>query len=185
MDCNTAERALVEHGGDLPDAVREHVAGYPSCRDFARLQQALLEQDAGAAPSAALDRAVVEAAHRRLRRSWRHLPRLRLVLRAAAAVLVLAATLSLLLRRRADRPPTVPLATAASPTVEARHWAGAEVDLEVIEGGLDADIAELGTVDAPGHGSGAALDSKEPWDALMELEFDVYFESESLRQAGG
>jgi hypothetical protein len=37
----------------------------------------------------------------------------------------------------------------------------------------------------PARGQDAGFDSRESWDALMELEFDLYFESESLRQAGG
>jgi len=186
MHCNTVERAILEHGGDLPDAMREHVAGCSSCQEFARLQQAMLDQDAGPEPSPALDRAVLKAAHRRLRHGWRLLPHLQPVYRvAAAAALVLVGAVCMLLRR--DPAPVQPgtVVTNVPQAVEAHRWAGAQVDLEVIEGGLDAALAELGDTGTAVSGRNAALDSGESWDALMELEFDAYFESENLRQAGG
>jgi hypothetical protein len=185
MDCNTVERAILEHGTDLHDAAREHVSGCPSCQEFARLHRALLEQGAGAGPSPALDRAVLEAAHRRLRRGWRWLPPLRNVYRAAAAALVLAVALGILGRRWAATRPQESVAGATPQSAAAHHWAGAQVDLEVIEGGLDAALAELDTMGASAPGEDASFDSRESWDALMELEFDAYFESECLRQAGG
>jgi hypothetical protein len=61
----------------------------------------------------------------------------------------------------------------------------AQADLAYIEDELEAAVAELGGLGAQrpaSDGSGAGAD---PWDALMELEFDVYFESQNLRQAGG
>jgi hypothetical protein len=178
MNCTTVEQAILESGGDLPEAGREHAANCPSCQEFARLQQALLDQEAGPEPSPALDRAVLAAAHRRLGRGWRGLPRLRPLYRAAAAALVLVGAVTLL-RRCLEAPQRETLVAAA------RHWAGAQADLEVIEGGLDAALAELGSLDMPARGQDAGFDSRESWDALMELEFDLYFESESLRQAGG
>ncbi len=185
MDCDASERAILEHGADLPDAVREHVARCPACQEFGRLQQALLGQTLSSGPSAALDRAVRRAAHRRLRRGGWRLPPLRWVYRAAAAALVLVAAVGLLSRLRPAVSPQEAVAALRPPVVAPRHWAGAEVDLEVIEGGLDAALAELGSVGAPVRGAAADAGSSELWDALMELEFDVYFESENLRQAGG
>lgn len=185
MNCDASERAILEHGEDVPATVREHLVRCPACQDFARLQQALLGHAPGAGPSAALDRAVLTAAHRRLRRGGWRLPPLRFAYRAAAAALVLVAAVGLLSRRRPAASPPEAVAPVRPPVVATRHWAGAEVDLEVIEGGLDAALAELGSVGAPVRGADADAGSTELWDALMELEFDVYFESENLRQAGG
>jgi hypothetical protein len=182
MDCNTAQASILEQGADLSEAVREHLAGCHSCREFARLQQLLLDQEPGAGPAPALDRAVLDTAHRRLRRGWQFLASWRPAYRAAAAAVLAAGALYVLQQPRPQAPlSSDPLAAAV------RHWAGAQVDLEVIEGGLDAAVAELGSMDPPAAGQEPALDADraESWDGLMELEFDLYFASEYLQQAGG
>jgi hypothetical protein len=74
----------------------------------------------------------------------------------------------------------------AAPLAAPLHsWAVAQVDLAVIEDGLDAALAELGGVGMQGQASGNSAEAPDRWDALMELEFDVYFESQNLRQTGG
>ena len=185
MDCNAVERAIVEHGVAVPEAVHEHLRSCPSCQEFARVQQVALSHVPDAAPSPTLDQAVLAAGHRRLRRGWRRLPAARAWYRAAAAALLLAGGLGLWLRQRPPTAPSLGGAPGADLVVQPRHWAGAQVDLEAIEGGLEAALAEMGTLGTPARGADAEVDSQERWDALTELEFDVYFESEALRQGGG
>jgi hypothetical protein len=185
MNCDAVERALLEEGADLSAAVREHLQTCRACQHFAHLQQALLDHAASVVPAPALEQAVLAAAHRRLRRGWRRVPPLRSVLRAAAAALVLLGAIGLWSRQRQTPPAAATAAPQVTSAAAGQHWAGAQEDLQVIEDGLEAALAELGTAGTPARGTDADVGSKELWDALMELEFDVYFESESLRQAGG
>lgn len=188
MNCIDVERAIVELGDEVPDAIRGHVSGCPACRQFAVLHQVLLVEVAGPVPAAALDARIRAAAHRRLGRGWRVLRRGRPAwLAAAAAAVVVCAGVTWIL---GGPRPAGPLAAgrgpiALRPAAGLHSWAVAQADLSAIEDGLEAALAELGSLGVQGPAASGSVDSDEPWDPLMELELDVYFESQNLRPAGG
>jgi|GEM_PF-2917354 len=185
MNCMDVERAIVELGAEVPGAIHEHVAGCAACRQFAALHQVLLADVTEPAPAAALDARVRTAARRRLRRGWRRVPGGWGVWLAAAAAVVLVGVPWVLNGPR--QAGTAPGARAAAPPPASgfHSWAVAQVDLTAIEDGLEAALAELGSLGAQGQTPNGSLEADEPWDPLMELEFDVYFESQDLRPAGG
>ncbi len=182
MHCRDVEKAILQQGAAGDAAMRGHLAGCPSCRQFARLHQALLEGDLGPEPVPALDERVREAARQRLQRGWRLLSGRQAAALAACAALILGGVLWL---AAAGRRPSQGAVETAEAAPAPRMWAHAQADLASIEEGLDAAVAELGGLGAPSASPGGAADAGDVWDALMELEFDVYFETQNLWQTGG
>jgi len=187
MNCNDVQRAVMESAGELPAAVQDHLRGCAPCRDHARLCAVLLSAEETPAPAAALDRAVREAAHRRLRRPrWRVLlPWRRPGLVAAAAAVVLVAVIAGLTRVAPERPGGSVARMAGQVTARIHTWASADVELAAIEGGLDAMVAELGDTGPVADLQEGASAGAENWDPLTELEFDLYFESQDLQETDG
>lgn len=178
MNCNQAERAIIQHGGDLSPDVAGHLRGCRACRDLAVFHGVLLDLGVGKAPPAALDRAILDlaAAGTSRRRASRRLvfPRV-FWSAAAAAVLVFGVVAALVLR-----------GPAGGPAPEFSEWTKAVVDLDLIDLEVAEALAELsGQGEQNGDGATEGSPSADDlWDGLLELEFDVYFESERLRVGG-
>jgi len=186
MNCKDAQQAMMEGEGEPAAAVRAHVEACADCREFAQLWAALLAADLTPTPAPALDRLVLTAAHRRLRPPrWRLFRSPRLLALAAAAAIVVAAVIAglALLASPPAAPPVARLNGA--PHENAPTWAAAQEELAAIEGGLDAMVAELDLASPALDIEGSAAPGGEWWDSLMELEFDVYFESQNLPQTDG
>ena len=84
-------------------------------------------------------------------------------------------------------PPAAPAVARldGAPHENAPTWAAAQEELAAIEGGLDAMVAELDLASPALDVEGTATAGGEWWDSLMELEFDVYFESQDLPETDG
>ena len=188
MKCHEVEQAIIEQD-TLGAEARRHLETCASCRRFQELHTLVLHQEPRQTPPRTLDHAILAAARRHGRR--RITPRrfLRLMIPAAAAALLLAGVLSVTLFNRPDSKTVAVRVDAPDVDADATDtlspWTTAVMELDIMDDELDGMLEEFSVESPIGSADGNhGTDSDENLDPLLELELDVYFESQRLRIDG-